>query len=220
MINTTIFLGPSLKINEARKYIQNVVFKGPIKRGDIINEIKNNTKIIGIIDGVFYENTPVSHKEILSALHQNIMVFGSSSMGALRACEMERYGMIGIGKVFEQYKYNIINSDDEVAVLYDPINNIQRTEALVDIRETLKLAILNKIINLTDYYIIIKNIKKIHYCYRNYKFIFSFLINKKILKKEKLVSLKEWIENNNIVHIKKIDSIKLLIHINNIINKN
>lgn len=220
MINTTIFLGPSLKINEARKYIQNVVFKGPIKRGDIINEIKNNTKIIGIIDGVFYENTPVSHKEILNALHQNIMVFGSSSMGALRACEMERYGMIGIGKVFEQYKYNIINSDDEVAVLYDPINNIQRTEALVDIRETLKLAILNKIINLTDYYIIIKNIKKIHYCYRNYKFIFSFLINKKILKKEKLVSLKEWIENNNIVHIKKIDSIKLLIHINNIINKN
>ena len=220
MINTTIFLGPSLEINEARKYIKNVVFKGPIKRGDVINEIKNNTKIIGIIDGVFYENAPVCHKEILSALNQNIMVFGSSSMGALRACEMERYGMIGIGKVFEQYKYNIINSDDEVAVLYDPINNIQRTEALVDIRETLKLAILNKIINLTDYYIIIKNIKKIHYCYRNYNFIFSFLNNKKILKKEKLVSLKEWIENNNIIHIKKIDSIKLLIHINNIINKN
>ena len=218
MINTTIFLGPSLKISEAKKYIKNVTFKKPIKRGDIINEIKTNTKVIGIIDGVFYENASVCHKEILSALNLNIKIFGSSSMGALRACEMERYGMIGVGKVFEQYKYNIINSDDEVAVLYDPLNNTQLTEALVDIRETLKLAINNKIIDIIDYKIIIKNIKKIHYSNRNYKYIFNILKN--ILSKQKIIDIKNWIENGNIINIKKIDCIKLLVHINNIINKN
>jgi hypothetical protein len=45
-------------------------------------------------------------------LSKRIAFFGAASMGALRAVELEPFGMIGTGRVFE--------GDDEVGVLHGP----------------------------------------------------------------------------------------------------
>ena len=50
-------------------------------------------------------------------LIKDIEVFGASSMGALRASELDTLGMTGIGYCYEQYATGTIDSDDEVAVM-------------------------------------------------------------------------------------------------------
>ena len=51
---------------------------------------------IGVIDGYFDGVPSVWHKEILWALSQGIRVFGGASMGALRAAELDGFGMTGV----------------------------------------------------------------------------------------------------------------------------
>ena len=55
-------------------------------------------RAIGIIDGVFLDVASVWHREILWALSQGVHVFGAASMGALRAAELDGFGMRGVGR--------------------------------------------------------------------------------------------------------------------------
>ncbi len=115
-----IYTGLSVDFDEAKSILnENVVYKPPIKRGDIAEALKENPDIIGIIDGVFHQSPAVAHKEILNAIDSGVKVIGSSSMGALRASELDVLGMIGIGYVYEQYRDGEITSDDDVAVSLD-----------------------------------------------------------------------------------------------------
>jgi len=52
--------------------------------------------VVGIIDGVLLSDAAVGHREILNLLRRGIRVFGSGSMGALRAAELSTLGMEGI----------------------------------------------------------------------------------------------------------------------------
>jgi hypothetical protein len=45
------------------------------------------------------------------------MIVGASSMGALRAAELDSMGMVGIGTVYQYYRDGIIESDDDVAIV-------------------------------------------------------------------------------------------------------
>lgn len=115
-----IYTGLSVDFDEAKSILnENVIYKPPIKRGDIDEALKENPDIIGIIDGVFHQSPAVAHKEILKAIDSGVKVIGSSSMGALRASELDVLGMIGIGYVYEQYRDGEITSDDDVAVSLD-----------------------------------------------------------------------------------------------------
>ena len=58
---------------------------------------------IGIVDGYFEGVLSVWHKEILWAMAEGIHVFGSASMGALRAAELHPFGMHGTGRIFEAF---------------------------------------------------------------------------------------------------------------------
>ena len=98
---------------------------------------------IGLIDGYFERVPAVWHKEILWALSQGIHVFGSASMGALRAAELAPFGMIGVGAIFEAYRDGILEDDDEVAVAHGPADTGYRagSDAMVNIRATLARAV-------------------------------------------------------------------------------
>jgi hypothetical protein len=70
-------------------------------------------------------------------------------MGALRAAELEPFGMIGVGKIERAYRdgryppYDEpFDDDDEVAVVYAPeaAGGMQLSDAMVDLRETLARA--------------------------------------------------------------------------------
>ena len=141
MVKIIIYTGLSLSFDEAKEILDShddveVIYKRPIKRGDIGLAINEHPDIIGIIDGVFHQNSAVAHREILKAIDEGISVVGASSMGALRASELDTLGMKGIGYVYEQYATGKVTSDDDVAVMLDSETLEQLSEPLINMEYT------------------------------------------------------------------------------------
>ncbi|MCM2465797.1 TfuA-related McrA-glycine thioamidation protein [Methanoculleus oceani] len=135
-----VFLGPSCDHATARK-ILDADYRPPAKRGDITRAADAGARIIGLIDGVFFQDCAVAHREILAALRAGVRVVGASSMGALRAAELDSLGMEGVGEIYRAYREGRLVADDEVALLFDPETFIPLSEPLVNIRATIQRAL-------------------------------------------------------------------------------
>ncbi|MBT8507829.1 hypothetical protein AZH53_05285 [Methanomicrobiaceae archaeon CYW5] len=166
-----IFLGPSLDTGRAREILGTAEYHPPAKRGDILRAVEEGADIIGLIDGVFFQDCSVAHKEILAALKAGVTVVGASSMGALRACEMDTLGMIGIGRIYRMYRDGILISDDEVALACDPFTDDAVSEALVDIRITCEDALAREVISESLHDCIIMAAEGMYYPERTYRSI-------------------------------------------------
>jgi len=136
-----VFLGPSLPVDDARRLLD-ATYLPPVAMGDIWALMHRRPAAFVIIDGFFEQRPAVWHKEILYALSQGVPVYGSSSMGALRAAELHAFGMIGVGEIFEAFRDGRLEDDDEVAVTHGPAESgyPQLSEAMVNIRATLRRA--------------------------------------------------------------------------------
>ncbi|OJF68925.1 hypothetical protein BK026_09035 [Alteromonas sp. V450] len=141
-MSIAIFIGPSLALSDAKKLID-ADFYPPAKMGDIIRVLNTQPSAICIIDGYFEHTPAVWHKEILYALSEGVPVFGSSSMGALRAAELDVYGMQGIGKIYHHYTSGKIEDDDEVTVLHASAEDgyFNQSDAMVNIRFGMETAV-------------------------------------------------------------------------------
>ena len=143
-----VFLGPSLSKEKAGQIIS-ADFRPPAKRGDIHKAARDGARIICLIDGVFFQECSVAHKEVIYAMDAGVKVLGASSMGALRASELDVYGMEGVGIIYEAYKNGRLVSDDEVALTFDPFSLEPSSEPLVNIRFNLDLAWQKGVISLS-----------------------------------------------------------------------
>ena len=134
-----VFLGPSLGLAEARTICPDAEFHPPIGFGDLYGLSCDPPGQVLIVDGVFHDATPVWQREILDLLQTGWRVLGASSMGALRALELEPYGMIGLGTIFDWYRTGRIEGDDEVALMHGNAEMDYRplTLPLVDVRHVL-----------------------------------------------------------------------------------
>lgn len=165
-----VYTGTSISHSDARK-ILDADYRAPVRRHDLrrILALASPPEIIGIIDGVFFDNAAVAHREIIEALKSGIIIVGGGSMGSLRASELETYGMIGVGKVFEMYRNGIIESDDEVAVTFDAGSNEALSVPLVNIRMTVEAAKNAGVIDPVQAAAIIGVARKLFYPDRNYQ---------------------------------------------------
>lgn len=136
-----IFIGPTLRREEVAA-VCDAVCLPPVAQGDVYRVMQRRPRAIGIVDGYFSGAPSVWHKEILWALAQGIHVFGSASMGALRAAELHSLGMRGVGRIFEAFRDGILEDDDEVAVVHGPaeLGYLAASEPMVNIRATLARA--------------------------------------------------------------------------------
>src|SRR5204863_3976252 len=116
----------------ARRHLD-AVYLPPAAEGDVYRVALKKPQAIGIIDGYFQSIPAVRHKEILWAMSRGIHVFGSASMGALRAAELAAFGMEGVGLVFKCYHNGILEDDDEVAIAHGPAETgfVATSEAMV-----------------------------------------------------------------------------------------
>ena len=167
-----VFLGPSLE-GEAAERILTAEYRPPAKRGDLLRAAQDGADIIGLIDGVFHQESAVAHREILAALKKGVRVVGSSSMGALRAAEMDTLGMTGIGEVYQMYKSGELVSDDEVALVFDPETGLSLSEPLVNIRFTLREAERQGVISVQDHAALLAAAQSVFYPQRTYGRIVS-----------------------------------------------
>lgn len=74
-------------------------------------------------------------------------MFGASSMGALRAAECAPYGFLPLGAIARWYAREIIDGDDEVAVLTHPVTHVALTVPVVNVRYAARLAHRRGILN-------------------------------------------------------------------------
>ena len=219
MAKVIIYTGLSLPFDEAKEILDShndieVIYKRPIKRGDLGQALKENPDIIGIIDGVFHQNSSVGHKEILAVLNKGIKVIGSSSMGALRASEMDSLGMIGIGYVYKQYATGKVASDDDVAVMLDSETLEALSEPLINMDYVFENAVKENIITQDQKDELIEIAKSTFYPKRNY----AQTLNASSLDDETKNQLINFIRES--VDIKKEDAKELIKYIANILEEN
>ena len=216
MVKIIIYTGLSLSFDEAKEILDShddveVIYKRPIKRGDLGHDIKENPDIIGIIDGVFHQNSSVGHKEILNVINKGITVVGASSMGALRASELDTLGMTGIGYVYEQYATGKVASDDDVAVMLDSETLEALSEPLINMEYVFENAVKENIITENQKDELTKIAKSTFYPKRNY----SQTLSNSSLDDETKSKLIDFIRTS--VDIKKEDAKELIAYIANMI---
>ncbi|HEY9386099.1 MAG TPA: TfuA-like protein [Nitrososphaeraceae archaeon] len=223
-----IFVGPSLRRDKARR-IFDADYRPPAKKGDLLRLVnfgfnsKNNNNnnsdnkiptIVGLIDGLFlqdYPPTPIEVYHLLSSKY--FRVVGGASLGALRAVELEKFGMVGIGKIFELYKKGIINADDEVAVTFAAEEDQEiQSEAMIDIRYNLFIANKRGIIDATAKTMITRVAKRIYFPYRNYSNIIEQTKNKFPELSSQLNLFAIYIEQNR-KSLKELDALKVIKYI-------
>lgn len=212
MTKIIVYAGLSLPFSEAKEILDSngdieVIYKRPIKRGDLSLALKEHPDIIAIIDGVFHQNSAVGHKEILNVLKSGIKVYGASSMGALRASELDSLGMIGIGYVYEQYASDKVDSDDDVAVMLDSETLEALSEPLINMNYVFENAVGENIITQDEKEELSKIAKETFYPQRNY----AQTLAKSNLSSDKKDKLIDFIRESP--DIKKEDAKKLLNHI-------
>jgi hypothetical protein len=140
-VTSMVFVGPTLDSKDLAA-AGDFTALPPVSQGDVYRAARRRPRAIGIIDGYFSGAPSAWHKEILWAMSEGVPVFGSASMGALRAAELHVFGMRGVGKIFEAFRDGALEDDDEVAVVHGPaeIGYLAASEPMVNIRETLALA--------------------------------------------------------------------------------
>ena|SRR6476620_1045312 len=215
MFKPVIFIGPTLSIDKAKE-ILDADYRPPAKKGDLLKLIPTAVKFVGLVDGYFLQDYPPTPIEVYNLLRKKgILVFGSSSLGALRAVELKRFGMMGIGNIFKLFLKGIIDSDDEVAVTFTGYREYQ-SDALIDIRYNLFLAQKKQIIDKNTKRNILRIAKKTYFPYRTYDDILEK--SKKVfsLQKKQIEDFGEYISKHK-VSLKEKDAIRLLINIKNTI---
>lgn len=147
-----VFVGPSLSATAVSEVLPAATVLGPAAQGDVYRAARMRPTALAIVDGYFERVPAVWHKEILWALHEGIPVYGSSSMGALRAAELAAFGMVGVGWVFERFVSGELTDDDEVAVAHGNADDGYRviSEAMVNIRRTLDHAVTSGVLDAGD----------------------------------------------------------------------
>ena len=141
-MSVILFAGPSLP-PAARPEVPGAIWHGPARKGDVRRAAEERPDAIGLIDGYFEVVPSVWHEEILWALDRGIRVYGAASIGALRAAELDVYGMVGVGRIYEMFRDGELEDDDEVALLHGPeeLGYLPLTEAMVNIRATMEEAV-------------------------------------------------------------------------------
>jgi hypothetical protein len=208
-MNIIVFTGPTLSVMDARAELE-ATYLPPAAQGDVYRASLTQPVAIGIIDGVFDQVPSVWHKEILWAMSQGIHVFGSASMGALRAAELETFGMIGVGEIFRAYQNGPLEDDDEVAVVHGKEVDGFRvlSDAMVNIRPTLLRAEQEGILNTATRGKLEAIAKNLCYPERSYARVLEIAVNNGV-PAEELNALREWLPKGKIDQ-KREDALEML----------
>lgn len=169
MSDVYIFLGPTLAVADARAEID-AVYLAPVSRGDVYRLWVRRPRVIGIVDGHSERVPAVLHKEIMWIMERGVHVFGSAGHGALRAVELEMFGMRGVGHVYQAFRDGILEQDDEVAVVHERAPDGYRalSESMVNIRGTLLAALDEKVISADTRHLLTAVAKNFFYRDRNW----------------------------------------------------
>lgn len=173
-LRVTLFVGPSASVDDVRAAWAGVdadlSILPPVEQGDLLRLSRDLPDVLGIVDGFFFQVPAVTHKEILLALEDGARVMGAASLGALRAAELDVYGMEGVGEIYRWYRRGRVDADDEVAVLHAEAAEGYRalSEPLVNIRHNLRRARAGQVVSAATARAVLTAARRAHFSERSY----------------------------------------------------
>lgn len=209
-----VFLGPTLSHEAARRVWDVPDYLPPVRQGDLYAAARRRPRAIAIVDGYFRGVPAVWHKEILWAMSRGIHVFGASSMGALRAAELDAFGMVGVGEVYESLARGEWEDDDEVAVVHAPeaFGYTPLSDAMVDIRATLARAREASVVDAATERALLALAKARSYTERGYERLLADAESDPAIDAARLEALRRWLPEGR-VRRKALDAEALLVHL-------
>lgn len=209
-MKTYVFCGPTIAAADARAHLD-AEFLGPAAQGDVYRVSLERPHAIGLIDGYFDSVPSVWHKEILWALHHGIHVYGSASMGALRAAELAEFGMVGVGTVYQRIASGELEDDDEVAVAHGAADTGYRagSEALVNVRATLERATNDELLSPATARALTEIAKRTFYAERSWPAILAEGARQGLSDDAELRAFRDWLPSNA-VNQKRRDAVAML----------
>ena len=143
-----VFIGPSARSESIRKILPNAMILPPIRRDQLYRAREQGGRVFLIVDGVFGHDLAVSPREVVDVLNDGAVIYGASSMGALRAAECWPAGMRGVGTIMRLYRSGYLESDDEVAVATNRERDYAATSvALINVRYAASRAMKEKLLD-------------------------------------------------------------------------
>lgn len=168
-MNVVAFAGPSLTAAD-RVHWPAVDWRAPAEAADLLRLKPAPDLTICLIDGYFDHRPAVRHKELLYHLAGGSRVFGAASIGALRAAEMDRFGMVGVGATYDAFRRGTLVGDDEVALVHADAEWDWRALSvpLVEVRATLVAALRARVLSRKEAQAWLSAAAAIHYVDRDW----------------------------------------------------
>jgi hypothetical protein len=103
-----------------------------------------------LLDGVFNDSSAVQNIQILECIQAGVEVYGAASMGALRAVELQEFGMHGVGAIFKAYASRQLLREEELYVCYDPFTLRATTVPTIVVRSAVALALGEGVLSIAE----------------------------------------------------------------------
>ena len=186
-----VFVGPSLP-PEARP-AGPFEWRAPAAAGDMLRLLRDPPDRLCLIDGYFDSRPAPWHKELLALMAAGTVVLGAASMGALRAAELHRFGMIGVGLIFRAYKENRLYGDDEVALIHadQRLSWASLSVPMIDVRATLQAACRARLLPAAEARKIRTRVHDIHFSDRDWPLIGEICVGEGLLTQAVFQSLQK-----------------------------
>ena len=185
----------------------------PAVAGDACRIAALRPQAMILIDGLFDEKPAIRHKELLELIAIGVFVVGGASMGALRAAELSRFGMIGVGQIFKAFLRGQLIGDDEVALVHGPEEWAWSglTEPLVNVRATLLHAARNSVISVETARLVLTTSARIFYKERTWSEILARAEGRGLAHAGHMDALRSWLPRGR-VDLKRLDAVACLDH--------
>lgn len=214
---TLVFAGPTLSgLSQWRDRLSDsFVFHPPVRCGNVLEAYDEGYRRIVIVDGLFERYAAVWHKEIMHFMVRGGTCIGCSSMGALRAIELAPFGMLGFGRVVEDFRAGVVADDDEVTVAHldQSKDFVSLTDAMVNIRYTVAAAVTAGALDPADAQQIIDVAKAAFYKKRSLRLFATSVLG----EGEKLARFQAYLETHGIIDQKRLDAVALLENLDRVV---
>ena len=165
-----VFVGPTLAAADIAAATPAAAIHPPVAHGDLLRVAPAPGDVVILVDGYLHQVASVRHKEILWLLAGGVRVVGCASMGALRAAELDRFGMVGHGAVYRLYRDGTVEADDEVVVLHGEAPEYRTFGVpLVNVRHAVRAAREAGVLSSTEADVVVTRARALHYTERTWR---------------------------------------------------
>jgi hypothetical protein len=152
-----------------------VEWRGPAGRDDLDRLPVGPGDQVLLIDGFVVQHYAPSPTECARLIRRGVTLWGASSIGAIRAVELEPLGMRGYGWVYARIRERTITWDDELVAMLDPRTHRATTVFLANIRFGLERAQRRGMVSSDLAQMVLQELRAIHFADRSFSFVTSVL---------------------------------------------